>query len=387
MENQLIASEDNSDEEVSDSNTFSLFKESMRKILDAFPLPTALLDRHEKVITVNLKFLKLFLYPCGDHLTGKMPEEIFTCINAVNTIRNNQMADRCQNCGTSLSLKDNVVICQKFTENCNLTFADKNRPIEDLPNLKVTTSSFTYNGEQYYLFTINDISNNIRRRLLEKVFFHDILNKAGNILGILETINYVERKSQESEELFELLRSTSQDLFDEIKFQRDLTAAENNELKPEFSPISSLDILHSTKNEIINNDVASDREILISSSSADRELMTDRVLLRRIILNMLKNALEATTKGGKVVMGCEPVNKNNFRFWVHNDTSIPDEIQVQLFNKSTSTKGYNRGLGTFSMRLFGEKYLKGKVNFISSEASGTQFMIDLPMQHGNESIM
>ena len=93
---------------------------------------------------------------------------------------------------------------------------------------------------------------------------------------------------------------------------------------------------------------------------------------------MVKNALESTISGGKVVLGCEPIKDESFRFWIHNDAVIPKEIQTRLFYKATSTKSSERGLGTISMRLVGEKYLKGKVNFNSSENDGTLFMIDLP---------
>ena len=382
MENQTTVSEDKRED-----RTLSLFKESMQNILNAFPLPTALLDQYDKVVTVNINFLKLFVFPNGDHLLGKKPNEIFNCSYAIDTVRNNQVADRCQTCGTNLSTDGNKVICEKFTEKCNLAYVNENGELDKEHNLKVTTSPFTFNGEQFYLFSITDISNDVRRRLLERIFFHDVLNLAGNIIGIMDVINLVGKDDKESAELFELLRSTSQDLFNEIKYQRDLSAAENNELKPIFKPTSSLGILHSTKNDIVNSYVAVNREVLITSSSSDHELLTDGVLLRRVLLNMLKNALEATETGGKVVMGCEPIDQDSVRFWVHNDTSIPNDIQIQIFNQTTSTKGNNRGLGTSSMRLVGEKYLKGKVNFTSSEDAGTHFMIDLPLQHGKEAIM
>jgi len=353
----------------------------LQKILDAYPQPTAILDLDQKVVTVNINFLRLFSYSNGSQLTGKRPSEIFNCIHAIDTFYDSQIASQCLNCGENLSVNESKVSCNRFTERCNLTFVDESGHFDNFHNMKVTTSPFTLNGVQFYLFSITDISNDVRRRLTERIFFHDVLNKAGNIIGILDVLNLVGNDDEKSDELYQSLKNTSHDLINEIKYQRDLTAADNNEITPVFIPISSLNILHTTKNEIINSDVAHNREILIYSSSVDHEINTDGVLLRRVMLNMLKNALEATKTGGKVMLGCEPVDKENFRFWVHNETSIPNEIQIRLFNKSTSTKGCNRGLGTFSMRLFGEKYLKGKVNFISSEESGTHFMIDIPFNY------
>jgi len=358
---------------------FAPINNSIQKILDAFPQPTALLDLNEKIISVNLNFVKLFSFSSKDNLIGKKPIEIFNCLFAIDTICDSKNADHCSSCGVNLSLKGSKVTSQQFNERCHLTFADETGHIDDLHNIKVTTSPFTLDGEQFHLFSVTDISNDVRRKLLEKIFFHDVLNKAGNIIGILDVLNLIGNDDKRSDELYASLKNTSHDLITEIKYQRDLVSAENNELTPVFSFNNSLDILHATKSEIVNSDVAYDREIHISSKSTDCQIVTDCILLRRVLINMLKNALEATQPGGKVSLGCELLNPKEFRFWVHNESPISAEIQLLLFNKTNSTKGTGRGLGTFSMRLIGEKYLKGKVNFISSEETGTYFMIDIPL--------
>jgi sensor histidine kinase regulating citrate/malate metabolism len=48
-----------------------------------------------------------------------------------------------------------------------------------------------------------------------------------------------------------------------------------------------------------------------------------------------------------------------------------------MFKRSFTTKGIGRGLGTYSMKLLGEKYLKGKVGFESSKQNGTTFYIEI----------
>ena len=54
------------------------------------------------------------------------------------------------------------------------------------------------------------------------------------------------------------------------------------------------------------------------------------------------------------------------------------EVQLGVFQRSLSTKGSGRGLGTYSMKLLTERYLKGHVSFTSTASGGTTFTIRIP---------
>ena len=104
-------------------------------------------------------------------------------------------------------------------------------------------------------------------------------------------------------------------------------------------------------------------------------------LLLRVLVNMVKNALEDTQPPEQVHVRFEE-NKDTAYFIVHNPGYIPEAIALQIFKRSFSTKNaHGRGLGTYCMKLFGEQYLKGKVGFSSSENDGTTFYIGLPYEH------
>ncbi len=94
--------------------------------------------------------------------------------------------------------------------------------------------------------------------------------------------------------------------------------------------------------------------------------------------NMLKNGLEATSPGKTVTMKCSEQGESVV-FAVHNCEVMPEEIQLQIFQRSFSTKGQTgRGIGTYSIKLFAEQYLRGKVNFSSAAPEGTSFILTIP---------
>lgn len=64
---------------------------------------------------------------------------------------------------------------------------------------------------------------------------------------------------------------------------------------------------------------------------------------------------------------------------VHNPTYMPEEIRLQIFNHSFSTKGAGRGLGTYSMKFLTEKYPWGQIAFQSVKDEGTTFTATYPI--------
>jgi signal transduction histidine kinase len=108
------------------------------------------------------------------------------------------------------------------------------------------------------------------------------------------------------------------------------------------------------------------------------DLVSDRVLLRRVVTNMLKNAAEAS--GGQTVHIRTARQGDGIAIEVRNSGYMSREVQLQLFKRSFSTKGEGRGYGTYGMKLFGERYLKGKIRFVSTPESGTAFTFLLPLE-------
>lgn len=92
-------------------------------------------------------------------------------------------------------------------------------------------------------------------------------------------------------------------LVEEIRAQRDLTYAESGDLKPEFEPVNSRDLLERLRSTYSRHAVGRGRDIVLADVW-NGNFITDHRLLGRVLGNMLKNALEATERGGTVTLCC-----------------------------------------------------------------------------------
>jgi signal transduction histidine kinase len=180
----------------------------------------------------------------------------------------------------------------------------------------------------------------------------------------------------EAPELIARSEEASQDIIDEIMLYRQLRAAEKGDIVVNIEPVNSLGVLKSAVDRISSHEAGKNKHIIIAEHSADIEFQTDKILLQRVIINLLKNALEATPEGGTVTTEIE-VAGDKIMFRVKNSGVMSHDVQMQIFHRSFSTKDKGRGVGAYSIRLLTETYLKGKVSFVSNENAGTIFTVEL----------
>jgi sensor histidine kinase regulating citrate/malate metabolism len=96
---------------------------------------------------------------------------------------------------------------------------------------------------------------------------------------------------------------------------------------------------------------------------------------------MVKNGLEASAEGDCITIHCQ-TEGDEIVFRVHSPAYMPEEVQAKVFHRSFSTKGAGRGLGTYSMKLLTEGYLRGKIGFTSTPQEGTTFIGCYPLNWG-----
>lgn len=373
MESQYAPAERSPIEIIKEDFLFIQNAEYIEKIINSLPYLGAILNDKRQVVFANKKLLELFNIQDIEQLLGQRPGEFLSCINANNDKGGCGTSIKCSVCGAVNCILQSQHTNQRVETECRITTTKDNKIAAH--DFRVTTVPFISGEFTYYVFSLVDISDIKRRQALEKIFFHDVINKTGSMYGLIDLLKQ-EENPEKRREFIDFIAELNKDLTDEILSQRELSMAENGELSLSIDGVNSLFTLKISAEQIRHHDVARGKEVNISPSD-DFTIMSDPVLLKRILMNMIKNALEASSMGQTVTIGSN-INGNSYRFWVHNEAVMSKKVKLQLFHRSFSTKGSGRGLGTYSIRLFGENYLKGSVNFTSEEGEGTMFFLDLP---------
>jgi len=106
-------------------------------------------------------------------------------------------------------------------------------------------------------------------------------------------------------------------------------------------------------------------------------VLMDTDQMTQVFLNILINAIEATPRGGKVVVGCETDVQGHVMIHVA-DTGegIPRENLDKLFDPFFSTKKKGTGLGLAIVKSILEGH-DGEIEVESEPGKGTRFTVTL----------
>jgi PAS domain S-box-containing protein len=109
-----------------------------------------------------------------------------------------------------------------------------------------------------------------------------------------------------------------------------------------------------------------------------RMLITDPDILKRILANLVNNAVQAMPKGGKLTVYATKKSEEVIIIVEDTGVGIPEEVKGNLFTPMFTTKSKGQGFGLAVVKRLTEA-LGGKVSFESKIGNGTKFIIELPL--------
>ena len=371
METKFAPAERSSYENVLRSN-LSLDKITyLNDIFCSLSFIFCILNENRQIVYTNDILMKTLDVENVKQVLGKRFGEAINCRFAFQEPGGCGTTEHCRYCGAVNAMLQCQQTGHKTTSECRVRrLVNKT---ENFLDVEVTATPFVHDNSTYTIFSLLDITDRKRRAIIEKIFFHDVMNVAAGLQGFFDLYNLID--DDEKQDFVKMGASLCQQIIDEISTQRLLTQAENHELSVNIQTIDSHAFIHQIASDMQFLEVAKGKKVEIGLSD-DVQFESDPVLLRRVLNNMVKNALEASSSGQVVTISANK-DGEKLKFTVHNPKFMPRDIEMQVFMRSFSTKGKQRGLGTYSMKILGEQHLGGKVDFTTSEAEGTTFFIVL----------
>jgi signal transduction histidine kinase len=351
----------------------TLVEQAGTAILDVVPGLVVILNANRRIVYANRSMIDFLGLPDVSSAIGKRPGEALNCIHSHLEPEGCGSSVFCSQCGAvrsilvGLSGRHSVQECRILRE--------VGERLEAL-DLQASSTPLSVAGDSFVVFSLADTSHEKRRRALEQAFFHDILNTAGGLKGLLGTM--LGSLQEFAEDDANLVHSSFSLLIDEILAHKDLLAAENGELAVNPTYILASEALDTLLSLYENHPSAQGRSLCIGRCD-ELTILSDFVLIRRTLGNLAKNALEASGQDDIVTLSAVDAG-DAVEFIVHNPGVMAPEVQLQMFKRSFSTKGHGRGLGAYSVKILVERYLGGAVSFLSSPEEGTSFRIRLPLR-------
>jgi K+-sensing histidine kinase KdpD len=150
---------------------------------------------------------------------------------------------------------------------------------------------------------------------------------------------------------------------------------------PEYEEIELADLFGEIMAFVEGRAVEGGIELALDIDATIGKVPLDPTRMKRALLNIVANAVEATPEGGRVAVRIAPVSAERVSI-VISDTGkgIPADMMETIFEPFVSTKGSKgTGLGLPVMKKIVEEH-GGRVDLESTEGKGTTFRVTLPVR-------
>jgi PAS domain S-box-containing protein len=147
-------------------------------------------------------------------------------------------------------------------------------------------------------------------------------------------------------------------------------------LKIDKKPVSIGELINSVLSTIVIPDTIN---LQVFVDDGFPEVKADPQLLKRVLINLVTNAVQAMPNGGKLTLKCQ-VNPQGQVSVTVEDTGvgIPEKIKPQIFTPLFTTKPRGQGFGLAVCKRVMEAH-GGSIAFESEEGKGATFTIAFPI--------
>lgn len=206
---------------------------------------------------------------------------------------------------------------------------------------------------------------------------HDIRNPLQAITGEL----YLERLEVESlpqSSAKQNIRESIESIEENLVYINKIVADLQDFARPLNPKKEQVEVNASIKEALAMVPIPPNIQAEIVSQEKELQIIADSTMIKRVLVNLIQNAVQAMPKGGTLTISLA-LNGNTLKIDVQ-DTGegIPKEIQAKLFTPLMTTKSKGQGFGLAVVKRVTEA-MKGTVTFQSENGKGSKFTLKFPI--------
>ena len=205
---------------------------------------------------------------------------------------------------------------------------------------------------------------------------HDIRNPLQAITGDVYLAKTDVTSLPESEEKNSALESL-QEIEKNVDYINKIVADLQDFARPLKPNVEETDLKLVIEELLKKNGLPENVKVTVVVENDAQKVVADSTFINRILYNLVTNAVQAMSKGGKLTIHAYKKAKDVFITVKDTGVGIPESVRGKLFTPMFTTKAKGQGFGLAVIKRMTES-LGGTVSFESQEGKGTTFIIRLP---------
>lgn len=379
------------------SQAFAMSREQLQAVVENLHQGVSVVDRNLNLVAWNSRYLQIFDYPAGFIHVGKPIQEVIS-FNAqrgfcgpgdiklqasrrMMFLRNGSphQFERSLPTGLVISMQGHPMPDGGFvTSFTDITAHRKAEQALKQANIKLERRVEESSQELEDLTSQLIEANTSKSRFLAATG-HDLMQPL-NAAKLFASTLAQQPLSDEQRQLLEHLEGALQSSEDVLSILVEISKLDAGAMEPDVHPISLSAVLKPLRDEFTA--LAADKGLKLRFRDCNHWVISDAHWLRRIIQNLLSNAVRYTRNGG-VLLNCR---QRSNRLWVEvwdTGPGIPQEKLGEIFGEfkrlnqeNQDTKGLGLGLAIVERMAI---KMDHDIEVKSCVGKGTRFSISLPL--------
>ena len=244
------------------------------------------------------------------------------------------------------------------------------------------------NDQDVFQWIVRDISerralDSLREDLMAMIY-HDLRSPLANIVSSLDILNsLLPLEDSQINPVFQIAVRSTERMQRLINSLLDIKRLESGQPITNLKSISVKALINESIETVEPISSSKHQVILKDMPARSVNIEADENMMRRVIVNILENAIKFSPLEGKIEVGCRREDKLLLIWIKDSGPGIPDEARDRIFNKFTrlQAKQFPKGIGLgLAFCKLAVNAHGGKIWVESASGQGSTFNILLPLK-------